>query len=340
MKGMFFLGKGSLEVRDLGDAAPGPGEVRVRVRACGVCGTDVHIYHGEKGSAEVTPPVVLGHEFAGVVDQVGEGVSSLRVGDPVTIDPNIYCGKCHFCRIGKKQLCESLRAVGVNRNGGFAETCICPESQCLLLGPKVPFEHGAMAEPLACCIHGIDRAGIRVGDSVCVLGGGSIGLMMVQLAVLAGASAVVLSEPMERQRGIGLALGAAIAVDPTREDLGDRIRETLGTDGVDVVIECVGKLSVTKQAFDIAKRGAAVLLFSVPKPDAVYGLEMMQVFQKELTILGSFVNPDTHARAVALIDSGRIRLEPLITHRYPLDRVEDAIRMQMSGESVKVLVMP
>lgn len=340
MVGSYFLGNKTFAVRDLKIGSPDRGEVLVKVMACGVCGTDVHIFHGEKGSADVRPPVVLGHEFAGIIEQVGEGVDSLKIGDHVAIDPNIYCGSCHFCRIGKKQFCENLQAIGVNRDGGFAEYCLLPAAQCFLLKADLPFEHGAMAEPLACCIHGIDRAQIRHGDTVCVIGGGAIGLLMVQLARLAGAASVILSEPVEMRRQIGLAVGASCAVDPINENLIARIRDITGTEGVDVVIECVGRLAVTRQAFDAAKRGATVLLFSVPQPDAIFGLDLMEVFQKELSIRGSFINPDTHLRAVQLINSGKILLDPIITHRFPLDQVEAAIGMQMSNESLKVLVTP
>ena len=130
---------------------------------CGVCGTDVHIFHGEPGSADVNPPVVLGHEYSGEVVEVGEGVTALKPGDHVTVDPNIYCGECVYCRNGKKQLCETMQAVGVTRDGGFGEYSLVPAAQAFKLGDSVPYEAGAMAEPVACCLHGIDLAGIKAG---------------------------------------------------------------------------------------------------------------------------------------------------------------------------------
>ena len=330
MKGTYFLGNGEFETRDMPEHPLAPHEVLIRVAACGVCGTDVHIYHGDKGSAAVTPPVVLGHELSGTVAAVGAQVTGLRVGDHVTVDPNCYCGACHYCRIGKKQLCTSLYAIGVNRDGGFAEYCYAPEAQCFLLAPDVPLEFGALGEPLACCIHGIDRAQIRVGDTVLVIGGGAIGLLMVQLAKLSGASQILLSEPVAMRRDIGLQLGADAAIDPIREDLSARIRDCTGVDGVDVVIECVGNTS--------AKRGATLLLFSVPKAGATHPLTLEDVYQKELKIVGSMINPDTHQRAVDMINQGRIQLAPIITHRFPVEQLKDAILMQMSSESLKVLV--
>lgn len=338
MIGNYFLRNGEFEVREMPPHELAENEVLLRVAACGVCGTDVHIFHGDKGSAEVTPPVVLGHELSGTVVETGSGVKTLKVGDRVAVDPNCYCGQCHYCRIGKKQLCTALYAVGVNRDGGFAEYCHVPEGQCYLLADSTPLEYGAMAEPLACCIHGIDRAGIRPGDTVLVIGGGAIGLMMVQLARLSGASMVILSEPGEHRRRIALEVGADAVIDPINENVKERIKELTGIDGTDVVIECVGNTVATAQAFEAAKRGTTLLLFSVPKAGAIHPLSLEQVYQKELKIVGSMINPDTHQRAVELINSGRIRLSPIITHRYPVEKLKDAILMQMSDESIKVLV--
>ena len=316
------------------------GEVLVRVAACGICGTDVHIFHGDKGSAEVVPPVVLGHELSGVVEQVGPDVDMVSVSDHVVVDPNIYCGICRPCQMGKKQLCEHLSAIGVTRNGGFAEYCVVPQAQCFKVDREIPFEQAAMAEPLACCIHGIDRAGIRPGSAVCVVGGGAIGLMMVQLAKLAGAASVVLSEPIEFRRRVALEVGADAVINPVEENLAERYMGITGLAGADVVIECVGNTTAVRQAFEAAGRGAMVLLFSVPKPDTFHQLSLDEVYHKELNIAGSLIDPDTFLRAVALLNEGRIKLAPIITHAFPTARLKEAILMQMSDESIKVVAMP
>lgn len=338
MKGNFFLGNGKFEVREMAFSAPGPHEVFVRNKVCGICGTDVHIYHGEKGSADVTPPVVLGHEYSGQVVAVGSEVTAVKVGDCVTIDPNIYCGKCYHCRKGQKQFCDSMIAVGVNFNGGFAEYSMVPETQVFPMKPEVGFEAMAMAEPLACCIHGIEQVSIKSGDLVVIVGGGAIGLLMVQLARLRGAGTIVLSEPVAARREIGLKVGADYAIDPLASDPLAQVQAITGRKGADVIIECVGKVFATKQAFDLADRGARLLLFSVPAPGTTFDMPLMDVFNKELKIYGSFVNPDTHQEAVDLINAGRIQIAPLITHRYPIEKLEEAIHMQMSAESIKVVV--
>ena len=337
MKASRFLGNKTFAVADLPTPHAGPGELVLRNQVCGVCGTDVHIYHGEPGSADVNPPVVLGHEYSGEVVEVGEGVTGFAVGDHVTVDPNIYCGHCAYCQNGKKQLCPSMEAIGVTRDGGFAQYSLIPASQAFKLEPTVPWEAAAMAEPLACCLHGIDLAGIQVGDKVCVVGGGAIGLLMEQQAKLSGASQIVLSEPNEKRRQVGLQLGANTALDPTRPDAQEAFAQVLGG-GANVVIECVGNVPAVKSAFQFAGKGATVLLFSVPKVDATFDLPLFDVYKKELTIKGSFVNPDTHARAVALINSGKVDFDPIITHRFTLDQLPEAIAMQMSDASIKVVV--
>lgn len=343
MRGTYFLGADKdikFEVREMSFPELEPNEVLVKNYSCGICGTDVHIYHGEKGSADVNPPVVLGHEFAGVIEAVGSAVKDLKPGDHVALDPNMYCQQCTPCRMGKKQNCEHLFALGVNVDGGFAEYARCPQTQCLKVNEELDFDVAAMAEPLACVIHGIDQAKIQPGQTVLVIGGGTIGLLMVQMAKLSGASTIILSEPIEMRRRIGMEVGADAAVDPLNEDLGARIKEITGRDGTDVIIECVGKTFAVEQAFQVAGFGSTILLFSVPGVDATVQLPLFDVYKKELKIVGSMINPDTQQRAVNLLNSGKLEIKKLITHAYNLEHLEDAIKMQMSSESIKVVVHP
>lgn len=317
-----------------------PDDILVRVKACGVCGTDVHIYKGEKGSAEVTPPVVLGHEFAGIVVKVGQNVTKIKPGDHVTVDPNMYCGNCVPCRMGKKQNCENLYALGVNTNGGFAEFCICPQNQAFIVNPDIDFDEAAMTEPLACVLHGIDQLHIQPGQNVLVIGGGTIGLLMAQMVKITGASSVILSEPIKSRREIGLEIGVDAVIDPVQEDLTDRLEIITGRKGADVVIECVGSKRTSEQAFQAAAAGATILLFGVPSPEAVAELPLFDVYKKELKIVGSMINPDTHQRAIRLLNNHRIEIKKLITHIFDIQQVENAVHMQMSSESIKVMVHP
>lgn len=341
MKGAYFLGAlapQKFEIRDLAYEGLGSHDVLVKNKACGVCGTDVHIYLGEKGSADVTPPVVLGHEYSGIVEEIGKDVSNVKVGDHVCIDPNIYCNECMPCRMGKKQNCENLKALGVTRDGGFAEYSIVPDTQCFVIKDDIPFEWAAMAEPLACVLHGIDLAHIHPGQSVLVIGGGAIGLLMAQVAKLSGASSVVVSEPVAKRREIALEVGADGVVDPLNEDIEEALEKYSGRKKADVVIECIGKPATIRQAFDLAGFSAQVILFGVPSPEATVELPLFDVYKKELHISGSMINPATHQRAVNLINSGKIKIEPLITHRFTLNHLEEAIQSQMGTDSLKVIV--
>jgi 2-desacetyl-2-hydroxyethyl bacteriochlorophyllide A dehydrogenase len=204
----------------------------------------------------------------------------------------------------------------------------------------VDFEEAAMAEPAACCLHGIDNVGIEQGDTVCVIGGGAIGQIMAQLARISGASKVVVSEPVRARRNLALSLGADAAIDPTKGDIKAQLKEAVGKDYANVIIECVGKPIAVSQAVYAAGRGSRVLLFSLPYPTDTYELPLNDVFRKELHITGSFVNPDTQYRAARLISTKRLNLKPLVTHRYPVEKLEEAIKMQMGNESVKVMIIP
>ena len=342
MKGAFFLGVDKVpkfEIREMDFGELGPHEVLVKNMACGICGTDVHIYHGEEGSAAVIPPVVLGHEFSGIVESIGAAVTIVKPGDHVTLDPNIYCGLCRPCRMGKKQNCSSLFALGVNVNGGFAEYSVCPDTQCFKLNDNVDFDVAAMAEPLACVIHGIDLAEIIPGQTVAVIGAGAIGFLMMQMAKLKGAT-VIMCVTSDSRAQLAYELGADYVINSKTENLTEKIREYTSCEGADIVIECVGKTSSAEQAFEIAGQGARVVLFGVPSPDAVYSLHLFDVFKKELTIVGSLINPDTHQRAVNLINEGKIEIKKIITHTFPLEAIDEAIKMQMSRDSIKVIVHP
>lgn len=340
MKAAIFYGNKTIETKELEMPKVKNNEVLVKIKAAGICGTDVHIYHGSPGSTEPTLPVVLGHEFSGDIVEVGSEVKRIKVGDKVTIDPNIYCGNCVHCLNGKKQYCENMGAIGVNRDGGFEEYVAVPESQAVVLGAEVDYEEAAMAEPVACCIHGVDNIRIDSGDTVCVIGGGAIGQIMCQLARLSGAAKIVLSEPVAMRRELALSLGVDAVIDPMAGDLKEQLKEAIGVDYVTVAIECVGRPIAARQALDVAGKGGRVLLFSVPSPGDTVELPLEYMFKKELTVKGAFVNPDTQYRAAQLISQKRLTLKPLITHRYPVSRLEEAIKMQMGTESVKVVIVP
>lgn len=318
MKGAVFYGKHDLRVEETDMPKVGPEDVLIQVKACGVCGTDVHIYEGDKGAADVTPPTILGHEFSGVVAEAGAEVTNYKVGDRVCIDPNCYCGKCDFCRNGIAHFCTDMIGYGTTVNGGFAEYCSVNQRQVYKLGDNTSFEQGAMTEPVACCLHGVDMCNIKPGSSVVVIGGGMIGLLMLQLAKLAGAARIALLEPVESKRQVAKELGADICIDPIKEDIKKALKAA-GMEWVNTVIECVGRTSTIEQAIDIVGNKGTVMMFGLTKPDDTVAVKPFQIFQKEIELKASFINPYTQARALELIDAGKLDVSSMV---YAVESLE------------------
>jgi threonine dehydrogenase-like Zn-dependent dehydrogenase len=312
------------------------GEVLILVQSCGVCGTDVHIVEGESRS---TPPVILGHEYSGIVEDVGPGVKRFAPGDRVAVDPNISCGTCYFCRRGEVHLCTHLRALGVDIDGGMAEFCIVPEQQLYVLPKHFPFASSAFIEPVSCVLHGIDRAKITVGDAVVIIGAGTIGLMMLQLCRAAGAALTIIIEPLEQKRKIARLLGASYVLDPTEIDVHASVMDITAV-GADVVIECAGRIPTAASALQLVRRGGTVEYFGVCAMGQSFPIEPNQVYFKELTIVGSYVNPLTFDRAIRALASGIISVEAFPINRFPLDGVHEALRYQKEGLTIKSIIEP
>lgn len=339
MKSAVFYGKHDLRVEEHEMPAVGPKDVLIQVKACGVCGTDVHIYEGDKGAAEVTPPTILGHEFSGIVKEVGAEVTACRIGDRVCVDPNCYCGACEPCRNGVAHYCEHMVGYGTTVNGGFAEFCAVNERQVYKLGENTSFEQGAMTEPVACCLHGIDMCGIRPGSQVVVIGGGMIGLLMLQLAKLEGAARVALLEPVAEKREVAMKLGADVCLDPLHEDVKEGLKKA-GLTWVNTVIECVGRPSTIEQAIDIAGNKAVVMMFGLTKPDETIAVKPFEIFQKELELKASYINPYTQKRALDLIDSGRLDVASMIYGVYGLGKLEEILSDPAARAKGKYVISP
>lgn len=336
MKAVQYRGSDQLDVISM-ELRPLRGdEVLVDVEACGICGTDLHIVEGTSRS---TPPVILGHEYAGTIVELGKAVEGHSIGERVAIDPNISCGECFYCRRGLVHLCSSLRALGVDIDGGMAEFCIVPAPQVYALGKDLPLETSVFVEPLSCAVHGIDKAGIRPGDSVVIIGGGPIGQMMLQLALNGGAACTVLVEPMYEKRILGEKLGAWLTIDPTGADAAETLRSVL-PEGADVVIECAGLPATAKLSLDLVRRGGTVEFFGVCPIGATIPLEPNRVYIKELTIVGSYVNPRTFSRAIALFRSGKVCVDAFPIARFPLDAVHEALRYHREGLTLKSIIVP
>lgn len=339
MKSAVFYGKHDLRVEDSPMPKVGPEDVLIQVKACGVCGTDVHIYEGDKGAADVTPPTILGHEFSGIVTGVGSNVTNCKPGDRVCIDPNCYCGKCDFCRNGIAHFCTDMIGYGTTVNGGFAEYCSVNQRQVYKLGDHTTFEQGAMTEPVACCLHGIDMCNIQPGSTVVVIGGGMIGLLMLQLARLAGAARTALLEPVESKRMVAKQLGADICIDPIHEDAKAALAAA-GMTWVNTVIECVGRTSTIEQAIDLVGNKGTVMMFGLTKPDDTIAIKPFTVFQKEIELKASYINPYTQKRALELIDSGRLDVSSMVYAIASLEELADILAKPELRANGKYIISP
>ncbi|MGN0985154.1 MAG: zinc-dependent alcohol dehydrogenase family protein [Candidatus Enterenecus sp.] len=339
MKSAVFYGKHDLRIEEREMPAVGPQDVLIQVKACGVCGTDVHIYEGDEGAAAVTPPTILGHEFSGVVAEVGAEVTEWAVGDRVCVDPNRYCGRCGPCRSGMAHYCRNMIGYGTTVDGGFAEYCAVDQRQVYRLGSGTTFEQGAMTEPVACCLHGIDMCEIRPGHQVAVIGGGMIGLLMVQLARLAGAAKVALLEPVERKRAMGRRLGADVCVDPIHEDP-RAVLEANGMTWINTVIECVGSPATIRQGIELAGDKAVVMMFGLTKPGEEIAVKPFEIFKKELVLKASYINPYTQRRALDLIDSGRLDVSSMVCQVCGLEELKNILSSPELRAKGKYIISP
>jgi L-iditol 2-dehydrogenase len=327
-----WYGRGDLRVERHAVAALGARDVLLEIAACGVCGTDVHVLDGEYPLAR--PPRVLGHEFSGTIREVGDEVTAVQVGDLVAVDPSVSCGACFYCREGLPLMCERRRSPA----GGLAEYAVLPEQTVFKLPVGVSLSAAAFAEPLSCCLHTIGLASIRPGDSVGIVGGGTIGLLLLQLVRRAGAGHILVSEPSASKRETAQRLGADTVVDPLESDLQAAAREISGGRGVDVALEAVGARQTVVDALAMPRRGGTVVLMGVASPSTEVPLRPFDVFERELTIKGAYIREFEFQRAVDLLPL--LELETLITDRFPLDRAVDAVANVKSGRGIKTIVEP
>lgn len=328
--------RGRIELREVPDAEPGPGEALVAVAACGICGTDLHILDG---TYHAHYPAIPGHELAGTVVAVGEGVSCVHPGQRVAVNPNIPCRACRPCRRGQIHLCENAQAVGVTRPGGFAELCALPAELCCPLPQELDLRAAALVEPLSCCLHGLEVLGPEPGDRVAILGGGTIGLLMTQLVRLRGAGRVVVSEPDAHKRMLAERLGADATVDPTVVDARAAITDALGG-AADLAIEAVGLGETAELAIDLAGPGGRVLLFGVCEEEVAVSIRPRRIFREEIIIAGAYTGPFMDERAVALLAGGRVAAEPVISDEFPLAEAPAAMARARAASSRKVLLVP
>ncbi len=312
-----------------------PDHVLLKVEAASICGTDIKIlqvpplHPAEKG-------IVLGHEYVGTVVDKGEACQHLKVGDLAAVDPNITCGYCFFCRNGQPNMCLNMTTLGIFKDGGFAEYSVAPAKALHKVKKDIPPELAVYAEPLSCIVNAFDKLDFKIGSKVLVLGAGPIGLYFIMFFVKSFSSLVAVSEPNNYRRNYAEKLGANLVIDPNEGDL-FKISEEHTKVGFDIVVDAVGTL--LPQALKLVRKGGTILMFGMNDQEQST-IAPYYLTRYEIKLLGTFISNFSFARAISLIESRRLPLDKVITHRIPLSSISDGIKWMESGEALKIIVKP
>lgn len=321
MKALVLTGPSQFELQDVPMPQPGPGEVLIKVMACGICGSDVHGMDGSTGRRQ--PPVIMGHEASGEVADLGEDVTDYKVGDRVTFDSTIYCGACSYCQSGFINLCDNRNVVGVscddyNRAGAFAEYLVVPARVLYRFGPSLDFAKACMVEPLSIAFHAVNRTEIPLGASVVVIGAGIIGQLVVQTVRRAGCGPLIVADLVDSRLEIAAKHGADHTVNSGKEDLVARVQELTGGRGADVVIEAVGAEATISAGIGALRRGGAMTVIGNISPQINFPIQA--VVTRELRIQGSCASTGEYPACLEFLDRGWIDVSDAISEIVPLER--------------------
>lgn len=334
MKALVLYGKHDVKVTPNFPEPPMTDDtVKVEVSYCGLCGTDLHKYEGQGGSRPVVYPVPLGHEASGIVVEVGSKVKDFKPGDRVTVNPNWYCKTCYYCKNGLTHFCSNSRGVVK----GFAEYICPPQENVHKIPDSLSMKHASLAEPLSCCIHGMDLLDMQMGQNVVIIGLGAIGAIFLQLCRLAGAAKIIVIEPQEEKRALAEKLGADLFLNPQAVNVSEAIANA-GIQNVDRVVECVGIVPTMNSALEVAGKGATVLLFGLGDPAKPVAFNQYAAFQKELVIKTSFINPNTTERAIAMLSSKALDAEVMISSIVSMEEMIDELKTRELSKKGKVIL--
>jgi L-iditol 2-dehydrogenase len=343
MKALVLSEYKKLDLVDMPKPQPGDHDLLIRVQACGICGSDVHGYDGSTGRR--LPPIVMGHEAAGIVEAVGGAVTGFQLGDHVTFDSTIFCGKCFYCRRGQVNLCDNREIIGVStpefrRMGAFAEYVTVPARIAYSLPDDMPFAHAALIEAVSVAVHAVSLTPIALDDTVVVVGAGMIGLLTQQAALLAGAGRVFVCDVDDSRLEMARSLGATGTFNSKNCDPVAEIRTLTSGRGADVALECVGISSTVKLAIDAVRKGAAVTLVGNVAPTVELGLQ--SVVTRQIRLQGSCASSGEYPACISLISRGAIRVEPLLSAVAPLDDGAEWFRRLYAREPglLKVVLQP
>jgi len=327
-----------LTVTTVPKPAPGPGEVLIAVRHAGVCGTDLHIADWDPwAQGRIKPPIVIGHEFAGEIEALGDGVTGLRKGQLVTAEGHIVCGHCLQCRTGNGHICKNTRIIGVDRNGAFAEYIVMPTTNVLTLS-GIPTEVGAIMDPMGNAFHTVLTAEIP-GSTVFIVGCGPIGCFAVGIARAAGATKVIASDVNPKRLALAEKMGAHVTINAAKDDVVKTVIAETGGEGADVVCEMSGVPSALHQAFAAVRMGGRVQLLGIPKGDVPVDFANEIIF-KGITLYGVIGRKmyETWHQMRRFLTGGQFDPRPVITHRFPLAKIDDALAAIRSGDAGKVIL--
>ncbi len=327
-----------IELREVPVPVPGPGEVLVRVLAASVCGTDLHIFNWDPwAQGRIKPPLIPGHEFSGAVAGVGAGVTAVKEGDFVSAEMHVACGKCLQCRIGQAHICQHVKILGVDASGAFARYVIIPETNIWKLSPTIPRDWCSLLDPLGNAVHTV-LAGDIAARTALVTGCGAIGLFSVAVAKACGAAKVFAVEVNAHRRAVAATMGADLVLDPAKDNVEEQILEATGGTGVDVLLEMSGHPAAIEQGFSLLRTGGRASLLGIPSKPVEMDLAREIIF-KGATVQG--INGrkmyETWFQMEALLASGKLNLEPVITHRLKLSEFTHAMGFLKSGEAIKVV---
>jgi L-iditol 2-dehydrogenase len=312
-------------------------EVLIAVKRVGICGTDPHIF---RGTFPVPYPLVQGHEFSGEVVAIGHAVTTVKIGDRVTADINMSCGKCFYCRMGQKLFCESIKQIGVHTDGAFAQYMKAPEANIYKIPEEMTWEEAAYIEPLACAIRGQDRANITMGSTVAIIGAGPMGLVHAQLSKMNGAGKVIISEMNAVRLAKARELGVDHVINAAEVDPVQAVRDLTEGRGADFVIEAVGAIPTYNQAFQMVRKGGTLVTYGAAPATATMEIKPFEIYSKELTIVGSYAGTyDTWVKALALVSGKRFKPADIITKTIPLTQVVEGLHEAMSNKNtIKIMV--
>jgi D-arabinitol dehydrogenase (NADP+) len=341
MKAVVYDAPRSYSVREIPVPPAAPGAVRIKVDQVGMCGTDLHIHEGDFNAVF---PLIPGHELVGVVDEAGEGVTRFRAGEQVTVNPNVYCGHCGYCRAGRLILCPNLQGYGSNFPGFFADFVTVPEALVFSVD-GLPRDTAVFTEPAACAMHGLESLGLRPGSSALVFGAGPTGLLLAQLIASGGAASVTVAAPtrfkLDTAAGLGIDRTVQIRRDDPDGNLAALRAASPDSDGYDVVVEATGSAAIGDICVPLARNGGTVLVYGVTRAEETVRFHPFDVFRREITIRGSFAEITSFGAAIAALRTGRVKTDGIITHRFALDDYGKALDALQHDPSVhKAVIVP